>query len=176
MPSTEGQSLLWSFCWYTPGALDLLAHLGTPGSPSAAVDLHPQSLSCPLAFQPLSPQFWGYCGQSRGTQQFALLTLIKLASSVQVPLQNLPALQQINTPAQLGVIHKFTESALDPLIQIISKDIKQDWGQKSALGTPPGYYWTHHEESTVHYQRLRSGVGVSASEVEAVSIYHFPQI
>ncbi|KAK4827393.1 hypothetical protein QYF61_017798 [Mycteria americana] len=46
---------------------------------------------------------------------------------VQAPLQSLPTLQQINTPAQLGVVCKLTEGALDPLIEIIDKDIKQNW-------------------------------------------------
>ncbi|KAK4811465.1 hypothetical protein QYF61_010344 [Mycteria americana] len=55
---------------------------------------------------------------------------------VQVPLQSLPPLQQINTPAQLGVICKLTEGALDPFIQIIDKDVKQNWPQHRVLGTP----------------------------------------
>ena len=33
---------------------------------------------------------------------------------------------QINGPAQLGVAWKFAEGALDSLIQIINKDIKQN--------------------------------------------------
>ncbi|TRZ08266.1 hypothetical protein HGM15179_018840 [Zosterops borbonicus] len=48
---------------------------------------------------------------------------------VQIPLQSLPTLQQINTLTQLSVIHEPTVGALDPLIQIINKDIKQDWPQ-----------------------------------------------
>jgi len=46
---------------------------------------------------------------------------------VQIPLQSLPTLEQIDTPTQLGVICKLTEGALNPLIQIIDKDI--DWTQ-----------------------------------------------
>jgi len=49
--------------------------------------------------------------------------------SVQIPLQSLPTLQQINTPTQLCFICKLTEGALNPLIQITDKDIKQDWPQ-----------------------------------------------
>jgi len=41
-------------------------------------------------------------------------------------LQRLPTLDQVNTPAQFGVICKFTEGALNPLIQIIDTDIKED--------------------------------------------------
>ncbi|KAJ7419081.1 hypothetical protein WISP_55807 [Willisornis vidua] len=37
--------------------------------------------------------------------------------------QSFPALQQINTLFQLGVVRKLTEGALDPLIQIIDEDI-----------------------------------------------------
>jgi len=48
---------------------------------------------------------------------------------VQIPLQSLPTFKHIDTPARLGVIRKLTEGALNPLIQIIDKDIKQDWTQ-----------------------------------------------
>jgi len=44
--------------------------------------------------------------------------------TVQIPLQSLPTLEQIHTPAQLGVICRVTEGALNPLIQIIDKDVK----------------------------------------------------
>ncbi|KAJ7395102.1 hypothetical protein BTVI_157799 [Pitangus sulphuratus] len=47
--------------------------------------------------------------------------------SVQIPLQSLPAFKQINTLTELGVICKLTEGVLDPLIEIIEKDIKQNW-------------------------------------------------
>jgi len=52
-----------------------------------------------------------------------------LIQPVQIPLQSLPPLKQTNTPAQLGVICKLTEDALDPFIQIIDKDIKRNWPQ-----------------------------------------------
>lgn len=45
---------------------------------------------------------------------------------MQIPLQSLPTLKEINTPAQLGIIYKLAESALDSLISIIDKDIKQN--------------------------------------------------
>ncbi|KAF4804006.1 hypothetical protein TURU_011371 [Turdus rufiventris] len=53
---------------------------------------------------------------------------------VQVPLQSPPTLQQIDTHTQLGFICKFIDGRLDPLIQIINKDIKQDWTQLRSLG------------------------------------------
>jgi len=46
------------------------------------------------------------------------------------PSAELPTLEQINTPTQLGVVCKLTAGALNPLIQIIDKDVKQDWPQK----------------------------------------------
>ena len=45
-----------------------------------------------------------------------------------------PTLKQINTSVQLDVVCKLTEDALDPLVQIIDKDIKQNWPQNWALG------------------------------------------
>lgn len=63
--------------------------------------------------------------QPRGsTWHFVLLKLTQLIQPVQFPLQSLPSLQQISNSTQLGVICKLTESALDPLTQIIDKDIK----------------------------------------------------
>jgi len=50
--------------------------------------------------------------------------LIPSIQSVQIPLQSLPTLKQIDAPTQLGVICKLTEGALNPLIQIIDKDVK----------------------------------------------------
>ena len=50
-----------------------------------------------------------------------------------------PAIQHVqillkgNTSSQLGVICKITEGALNPLIQVISKDIKQDQPQYQPL-------------------------------------------
>ncbi|KAK4816937.1 hypothetical protein QYF61_025433 [Mycteria americana] len=69
---------------------------------------------------------------------------------VQVPLQSLLTLKQINTPAQLGVICKLTEGALNPLVQTIDKDIKQNWPQHRPLGNstcdrlPTGVNSIHH--------------------------------
>jgi len=54
--------------------------------------------------------------------------------TVQIPLQNLPTLEQTNTPTHLGVICKLTEGALTHLIQIVDKDLKQNWPQYRGLG------------------------------------------
>lgn len=42
---------------------------------------------------------------------------------VQIALQSLPALQEISTPAQLGIGHEFTEGTLNPSVQVINKCI-----------------------------------------------------
>lgn len=68
-----------------------------------------------------------------------------------------------NTPAQLGVICKLTEDALDPVIQITDEDMKQDWSQHWALGNttdghlPAGWSSSHHQslDYTIH-QVLKS--------------------
>ncbi|KAK4806220.1 hypothetical protein QYF61_001143 [Mycteria americana] len=116
----------------------LLAHI------QVAVNQHPQVLLCQAAFQPLFPKPVALHGVAVAQVQDLALGLVKphtidLSPSiqpVQVLLQSLPTLQQINTPTQLGVICKLTEGALDPLIQIIDKDVKQDWPQHRTLGTP----------------------------------------
>ncbi|KAK4811097.1 hypothetical protein QYF61_016383 [Mycteria americana] len=130
----------------------LLAHI------QAAVNKHPQVLLCQAAFQPLFPKPVALHGVAVAQVQDLALGLVKphtidLGPSiqpVQVPLQSLPTLQQINTPTQLGVVCKLTESALDPFVQIIDKDVKQNWPQHRALGNtacdrpPTGVNSIHH--------------------------------
>ncbi|KAK4826362.1 hypothetical protein QYF61_007956, partial [Mycteria americana] len=114
----------------------LLAHI------QAAVNKHPQVLLCQAAFQPLFPKPVALHGVAVAQVQDLALGLVKphtidpspSIQPVQVPLQSLPTLQQINTPAQLGVVCKLTESTLDPFVQIIDKDVKQNWPQHRALG------------------------------------------
>ncbi|KAK4825213.1 hypothetical protein QYF61_025141 [Mycteria americana] len=119
-------------------AVGFLGHLGTLlAHIQPAIDQYPQVLLCWAAFQPLFPKPVVLHGVVVTQVQDPALGLVKphtidLGPSiqpVQVPLQSLPTLKQINTPTQLGVICKLTEGALDPLIQIIDKDIKQDWPQ-----------------------------------------------
>ncbi|KAK4828708.1 hypothetical protein QYF61_000546 [Mycteria americana] len=102
-------------------AIGFLGHLGTLlHHIQPAINQHSQVLFCWAAFQPLFPK------------------------------PSLPTLKEINTPAQLGVICKLTEGALDPFVQIIDKDIKQDWPQHRALGDttcdqpPTGVNSIHH--------------------------------
>ncbi|KAK4827071.1 hypothetical protein QYF61_014145 [Mycteria americana] len=105
-------------------AIGLLGHLGTLlAHIQVAVNQHPQVLLCWAAFQPLFPKPVAMHG--------VIVT-------------------QINTPTQLGVICKLTEGALDPFVQIIDKDIKQNWPQHRALGNttcdqpPTGVNSIHH--------------------------------
>ncbi|KAK4813127.1 hypothetical protein QYF61_011338 [Mycteria americana] len=119
-------------------AIGLLGHLGTLlAHIQPAVDQHPQVLLCQAAFQPPFPKPVALHGVAVTQVQDPALSLVEphtigpspWIQPVQVPLQSLPTLQQINTPAQLGVICKLTEGALNPLVQITDDDIKQDWPQ-----------------------------------------------
>ncbi|KAJ7410925.1 integral membrane protein dgcr2 idd [Pitangus sulphuratus] len=109
----------WAHCWLC----------------SAAVRQHPQILFCQAAFQPLCQNLVTLHGIFVTRGQDLSLCLIEPHPSglypwiqpVQIPLQSLPALQQINSPIQLGIICKMTEGALSPLIQIVDEDIKRDW-------------------------------------------------
>ncbi|KAK4811287.1 hypothetical protein QYF61_023339 [Mycteria americana] len=119
-------------------AVGFLGHLGTLlAHIQPAVNQHPQVLLCQAAFQPLFPKPVALHGVVVTQVQDLALGLVEphttdLSPSiqpVQIPLQSLPTLKQIDTPSQFDVICKLTEGALNPLIQIIDKDIKQDWPQ-----------------------------------------------
>ncbi|KAK4826190.1 hypothetical protein QYF61_006134, partial [Mycteria americana] len=140
-------------------AVGLLGHLSTlPAHIQMAANQYPQVLFHQAAFQPLFPKPVALHGVAVAQVQDLALGLVEphtigLGPSiqpVQVPLQSLPTLKQINIPTQLGVICKLTEGALDPLIQIIDKDIKQNWPQHRALGNtacdrlPTGFNSIHH--------------------------------
>ena len=87
-----------------------------------------------MAFQPLFPKPVALQGVVVTKVQNLALSLVEphtvsfgpLIQFVQIPLQSLPTLKQIDTPTQLGVICKLSEGALNPLIQIVDKDVKQD--------------------------------------------------
>ncbi|KAK4832004.1 hypothetical protein QYF61_020442 [Mycteria americana] len=131
-------------------SLDTLQHLNVP--------LVVRGPKLNAVFEPLFPKPVALHGVVVTQVQDLALGLVKpltigLGPSIQpvwVPLQSLPTFKQINTPTQLGVICKLTESVLDPLIQIIDKDIKQNWPQHRALGNtacdrlPTGVNSIHH--------------------------------
>ncbi|KAK4827716.1 hypothetical protein QYF61_021016 [Mycteria americana] len=125
-------------------AIGLLGHLGTLlAHIQAAVNQYPQVLFCQAAFQPLFPKPVALHGVVVTQGQDLALGLVEphtigprpSTQPVQVPLQSLPPLKQINTPAQLG---------------IIDKDVKQNWPQHRALGNtacdqpPTGVNSIHH--------------------------------
>ncbi|KAK4821271.1 hypothetical protein QYF61_017149 [Mycteria americana] len=119
-------------------AIGFLGHLGTLlAHVQPAVKQHPQVLFHWAAFQPLFPKPVALHGVVVTQVQDPALGLVEphttdlgpLIQPVQVPLQSLPTLKQTNAPAQFGVICKLTEGALNPFVQIIDKDIKQDWPQ-----------------------------------------------
>ena len=136
-----------------------LGHLGTlPAQVQLAVNQHPQVLFHQAVFQPLFPKPVALHEVVVTQVQDSALGVIEpytadigpLTQPVQIPLQSLPTIKQINTPTQLDVICKLSEGALDPLIQIIYKDIKQNWPQYRALGNTTcdrptaGFNPTHH--------------------------------
>ncbi|KAK4814133.1 hypothetical protein QYF61_009052 [Mycteria americana] len=154
-PSPAGHAIFDT----SQGAIGFLGRLGTLlAHIQAAVNKHPQVPLCQAAFQPLFPKPVTLHGVVVAQVQDLALSLVKphtidlgpSIQSVQVPLQSLPTLQQINTPTQLGVICKLTESTLDPFVQIIDKDVKQNWPQHRALGNtacdrlPIGVNSIHH--------------------------------
>ncbi|KAK4816506.1 hypothetical protein QYF61_017467 [Mycteria americana] len=139
--------------------IGLLGHLGTLlAHIQAVIDQHSQVLLCWAAFQPLFPKPVALHGVVVAQVQDLALGLVEprttgpspLIQPVQIPLQSLPTIKQINTPAQLGVVCKLTEGALDPFVQIIDKDVKQNWPQHRALGNtacdrpPTGVNSIHH--------------------------------
>ncbi|KAK4826124.1 LOW QUALITY PROTEIN: hypothetical protein QYF61_005276 [Mycteria americana] len=126
-------------------AIGLLGRLGTLlAHIQAAVNQHPQVLLCQAAFQPLFPKPVALHGVAVAQVQDLALGLVKphtihpspSIQPVQVPLQSLPTLQQINTPTQLGVVCKLTESTLDPFVQIIDKDNHLGWKRTLTSSSP----------------------------------------
>ncbi|KAJ7419849.1 hypothetical protein WISP_51875 [Willisornis vidua] len=107
-------------------ATGLLGHLGTLlAHVQPAADQCPQVPFHQTALKPFLLQPVVLLG-TVVIQVQAHFTLLNLTTglspsveSAQIPLQSLPALQ-------LGVVCKLTEDALNPLIQIINKDVKQD--------------------------------------------------
>ncbi|KAK4824546.1 hypothetical protein QYF61_016150 [Mycteria americana] len=161
-------------------AIGFLGHLGTLlAHIQVAVNQHSQVLLCQAAFQPLFPKPVTLHGVAVAQVQDLALGLVKphtidLGPSiqpVQVPLQSLPTLKQINTPTQLGVVCKLTEGALDPFIQIIDKDIKQNWPKHRALGNtacdrpPTGVNSIHHHSLGLAIQPVLYPVKTTPIEV-----------
>ncbi|RMC00686.1 hypothetical protein DUI87_23304 [Hirundo rustica rustica] len=94
----------------------------------------PQVLFCWAAFQPLFLKPVTEPAVAVTKEKDLALGLVELHTNVlspliqplQMPLQSLPALQQINTPAQLAVIHKLIEGKLELFLQMINKEINEN--------------------------------------------------
>ncbi|PKU45126.1 hypothetical protein llap_4577 [Limosa lapponica baueri] len=123
-------------------AVGLLGHLGTLlAYVQPAVNQHPQVLFCQAALQTLCPKPVVLHGVVVTQVQDSALGLVEphpiglspLIQPVQIPLQSLSTLQQVDTPTQLGVICELPEGALERLIQVIDKDVKENWPQYRAL-------------------------------------------
>ncbi|RMC09885.1 hypothetical protein DUI87_12671 [Hirundo rustica rustica] len=121
--------------------LAFLATWAHAGSCSTAVDKDPQILY-PLGIIPatMSPALPGVVATEVQDPALGLtephpVGLSPLIQPAQIPLQRLPALQQISTPAELGVICKLPGLVLDPLSQVINRGIKQDWPNTEPWGT-----------------------------------------
>ncbi|KAK4820044.1 hypothetical protein QYF61_017857 [Mycteria americana] len=170
-------------------AVGLLGHLGTLSAHiQPSVNQHPQVLFCQAAFQPLFPKPVALHGVVVAQVQDSALSLVEshtigLGPSiqpVQIPLQSLSPLKQINTPTQLGVICKLTEGALDPFVQIIDKDIKQNWPQHRAPRTT--CYWLPTGFNSIHHNSLGSDIQTvfypaKSTPMQAMSnqfLYSFP--
>ncbi|KAK4832875.1 hypothetical protein QYF61_025971 [Mycteria americana] len=162
----------------------LLGHLGTLlAHVQLAVKQYPQVLLCQAALQPLFPKPVALHGVVVIQAQDLALSLVEhhtvgLGPSIQpvrVPLQALPAFKEVNTPTQLSVTCKLTEDALDLLVQIIDKDMKQNWPQHRALGNtacdrpPVGVNSIHHHSlglaiQPVFYPAKRTPIQATSSQ------------
>ncbi|KAK4823681.1 hypothetical protein QYF61_005652 [Mycteria americana] len=122
IPSPAGHAIFDT----SQDAIGFLGHLGTLlAHIQLAVNQHPQVLFCRAAFQPLFPKPVALHGVAVAQVQDLALGLVKphtvgLGPSiqpVQVPLQSLPTLKHINTPAQLGVSAKKADNLLSCIRQ-----------------------------------------------------------
>ncbi|KAJ7415705.1 integral membrane protein dgcr2 idd [Willisornis vidua] len=114
-----------------------------------------------LALKPLIPRSVVLHGLAVIQMQDSALCLIEphavvlspLIKAVQVSLQSLPTLEQINIPIQFTVICKYIEGTLNPHVQIINKDLKQDRLQNSALRNM-ARHWLPNGFSSIHLNSL----------------------
>ena len=142
MPST-GQDDFPSCAHHTvphisQDAIGLLGHLGTLlAHIQLTVHQYPKVPFHQAAFQPLLIKPVGLPGVIVTKMQDPTMDPMEIHAtnlgpsiqSIQVPLQCPSHFRQINTPSQLGVVCKLTEGALNPLIKVINKDVKQKWPQ-----------------------------------------------
>ena len=59
--------------------------------------------------------------------------MASLFKPVQVPLDGVPSFYCVNCTSQLGVIRNLVDSALNPAIYFIDKDVEEHWAQDRPL-------------------------------------------
>ncbi|XP_071415412.1 mucin-2 [Pithys albifrons albifrons] len=159
-------------------AIGLLGHLcALLAHVQPAVYQNSQLPLCLTALQSLCPQSVELQGVIVVKVQDSVLSLVKVhpvpfgpsIQSVQVPLQSPPTLQQIDPLCKLGVICKFAKSRLNPLIQIITKDVKEGWLQHWPLGDTTGD-WPPTGCSPVHQHSLGLSIQTVPNPAESVPV------
>ncbi|XP_048790014.1 uncharacterized protein LOC125688256 [Lagopus muta] len=79
---------------------------------------------------------------------------------VEVPLNGIPSFHRINRTTQLGVVSKLAEGALNSLIDVINKDVKEHRSQDRPLGDttcyrpPPGHRAIDHHPLSAAFQPI----------------------
>ncbi|XP_068031630.1 olfactory receptor 14A16-like [Anomalospiza imberbis] len=131
IPSEQGRHKAFSTCLPHLAVVSLFvstavfAHLKPSSLSSPSLDLS-VSLLYSVVPPALNPLIYSLRNQELKAPKPPLVQLKAVSSC--------PALQQIHTHPQLGVISKFGDGGLDPLTQIISEDVKKDWAQHRSLG------------------------------------------
>ncbi|KAK4811354.1 LOW QUALITY PROTEIN: hypothetical protein QYF61_027583 [Mycteria americana] len=98
-----------------------------------AVNQHPQVPFCRAALQPLLSQSILVSSVTPSQVQNLAFVLIKFHAIddcpmlQSIPLQGLLPLKRVNSTSQIGIISKLADGAFNPCIQIVDKNIEQDW-------------------------------------------------
>lgn len=99
------------------------------------VDQHPQVLHCWAASQPLWPQPAALDGVVLTRVQDPALGFVEHhTTGLSLSRSLCRAFPTFSSTLQLDVVHEFSDGAPYPFLQIIDKDIEQDWTQNWALG------------------------------------------
>ncbi|KAK4830748.1 hypothetical protein QYF61_013198 [Mycteria americana] len=121
-------------------AQDTVGFLGCRHTLTAHVELlinqHPKAALNPFSTQPV---FVLGIAPTRvqdlalGLVEFHEVCMGPPLKPVKVPLDGIPSLQCVDHIAQLGVIGKLADSALNPTLHVANKDVKQRWSQYQPL-------------------------------------------
>ncbi|OWK61773.1 hypothetical protein RLOC_00011756 [Lonchura striata] len=94
------------------------------------------------------------CLEKETNPHLTTATLQEVVESDKVSLESPPTFQQIDTHSQLSIIYRFINERLSPLINVINKDIEQNWPQHRSLRDTTGDCWMPAGCSTVHHHSL----------------------